>query len=107
MQDTSKREPAYGMWVTLAGVGAVTSITIVALIRYDNATSIVTALGPVTAVIGTLIGAYFGLRGSSLAQQNANAAELQRANAAAPVLTSNGGPPTNDASVKGPGAPVP
>jgi hypothetical protein len=107
MQDTSKREPAYGMWVTLAGVGAVTSITIVALIRYDNATSIVTALGPVTAVIGTLIGAYFGLRGSSLAQQNANAAELQRANAAAPVLTSNGGPPANDASVKGPGAPVP
>ena len=101
MQEKTQREPAYGMWVTLAGVAAVTSITIVALIRYDNATSIVTALGPVTAVIGTLIGAYFGLRGSSLAQQNANAAELQRANAAAnTVVTPNGGPPLTGATVK-------
>ena len=100
MQDKTQREPAYGMWVTLAGVGAVTAITIVALIRYDNATSIVTALGPVTAVIGTLVGAYFGLRGSSLAQQNANAAELQRANAAAPVIVSNGGPPMTEPPIK-------
>src|SRR4051812_26388110 len=100
MQDKSQREPAYGMWVTLAGVAAVTTITIVAVIRYDNATSIATALGPVTAVIGTLIGAYFGLRGSSLAQQNANAAELQRASAAAPVIVSNGGPPMTDPPVK-------
>jgi hypothetical protein len=96
MQDNTKREPAYGMWVTLAGVAAVTAITIVAVFRYDNAASIATALGPVTAVIGTLIGAYFGLRGSSLAQQNANAAEIQRASAAAPtVVTSNGGPPAS------------
>ena len=91
MPDKTQREPAYGMWVTLAGVAAVTSITIVALIRYDNATSIVTALGPVTAVIGTLIGAYFGLRGSSLAQQNANRAELARVAAAQPTfITPNG-----------------
>ena len=106
MPDQTKREPAYGMWVTLAGVAAVTSITIVALIRYDNATSIVTALGPVTAVIGTLIGAYFGLRGSSLAQQNANNAEIQRAQAMAPQLTPNGGPPSAEPPVKGRRAPV-
>jgi hypothetical protein len=105
MPDKTQREPAYGMWVTLAGVGAVTAITIVAVFRYDNAASIATALGPVTAVIGTLIGAYFGLRGSSLAQQNANAAEAQRQNAAAAtVLTTNGGPP--DASRQGQGSPV-
>src|SRR5262245_58521720 len=100
MQQKTQREPAYGMWVTLAGVAAVTAITIVALIRYDNATSIVTALGPVTAVIGTLIGAYFGLRGSSLAQQNAAAAEIQRANAGTTMPSPNGGSPA------GSGAPV-
>ena len=100
MHEKTQREPAYGMWVTLAGVGAVTAITIVALIRYGNATSIVTALGPVTAVIGTLVGAYFGLRGSSLAQQNAAAAEIQRTNAAAGVLSTNGGPPASDPPVK-------
>ena len=91
MHEKTQREPAYGMWVTLAGVGAVTAITIVALIRYGNA---------VTAVIGTRVGAYFGLRGSSLAQQNAAAAEIQRTNAAAGVLSTNGGPPASDPPVK-------
>jgi hypothetical protein len=81
------------MWVILAGLGAVAVITVVALIRYDDPTAIVTALGPVTGVIGTLIGAYFGLRGSSLAQQNANAADVARAQIAAgtpPTLPPNG-----------------
>jgi vacuolar-type H+-ATPase subunit I/STV1 len=101
MPDKTQREPAYGMWVTLAGVAAVTAITVIALIRYKDASSIATALGPATAVIGTLIGAYFGLRGSSLAQQNANTAELQRATVAATVVTSNnGGPPPSDAPLK-------
>jgi hypothetical protein len=81
------------MWVILAGLAAVAVITVVALVRYDDPTAIVTALGPVTGVIGTLIGAYFGLRGSSLAQQNANAAEVARVQAAAgtpPTLPPNG-----------------
>ena len=91
MTNTTKREPAYGMWVTVAGIGAVTAITIVALIRYKDATQIVTALGPVTAVIGTLVGAYFGIRGSSLAQKNANEAELQRATMSPVVMNPNGG----------------
>jgi len=105
MQDNTKREPAYGMWVTLAGVAAVTAITIVALIRYDDATSIVTALGPVTAVIGTLVGAYFGIRGASLAQQNANTAELQRAQVAATTAMASGnGAGPADAVAKAPSA---
>src|SRR3954468_23081033 len=100
---TTKDAP-YGMWVILAGLGAMTIVTIGALVRYSDPTAIVTALGPVTGVIGTLVGAYFGLRGSSLAQQNANAAELERAKAATtivPVVASNGhGDATPAAKVK-------
>ncbi len=86
-----KREPAYAMWVVLAGIGSVAVVTIVAILHYNAAADLVTALGPVTGVIGTLVGAYFGLRGSSLAQKNANMAELQRtAVAGGPPSTSNG-----------------
>jgi hypothetical protein len=37
---------------------------------------------------------------ASLAQQNAAAAEIQRTNAAAGVLSANGGPPASDPPVK-------
>src|SRR4051812_14965426 len=84
---TTTKEGPYGMWVILAGLAAMTIVTVAALVRYDAATDIVTALGPVTGVIGTLVGAYIGLRGSSLAQQHANSAELERAKMATPTLT--------------------
>ena len=76
-QDKTTSDGPYGMWVILAGLAAMTAVTIVALIRYSNPTAIVTSLGPVTGVIGTLVGAYFGMRGSSLAQQHARAVRTQ------------------------------
>jgi hypothetical protein len=92
------------MWVVLAGIASVAVVTMVALVRYDDPTAIVTALGPVAGVIGTLVGAYFGLRGSSLAQQSANAADVARAQIAA------GTPPTllpNGQVITGPTEPAP
>jgi hypothetical protein len=74
------------MYVVLAGIVAVTAVTVVAVFRYDDAAMIVTALGPVVGVIGTLVGAYFGLRGSSLAQQHANAARQQEPSTVVPVV---------------------
>ena len=86
-----RSEGPYALWVILAGIGAVTVVTIAALVRYADPAAIVTALGPVTGVIGTLVGAYFGLRGSSLAQQHASRAETARAAAAAPVWVAGNG----------------
>src|SRR3954469_4181048 len=90
-QNQTGAEGPYAMWVILAGLVAMTVVTGVALVRYSEPTAIVTALGPVTGVIGTLVGAYFGLRGSSLAQQNANRAELARVSAAQPTFISPNG----------------
>src|SRR3954452_8183624 len=99
-QDSART--AYGMWVILAGLAAMTAVTVVALLRYSEPTAIVTALGPVTGVIGTLVGAYFGLRGSSLAQQHAIAGEAAREKAAAAKLSTTNG--HGDASAVGPPA---
>ena len=83
-QDTAKSGNGDGPWgaiVVLAGVFAVMAVSIVAMLKYpeDGATLVVTALGPVVGIIGTLVGAYFGLRGSSLGQQKAADAEIKRA----------------------------
>ena len=82
-QDVAAKKPdgPYGMYVVLAGLLAVTTVALAAIFHYSTATQVVTALGPVTGIIGTLVGAYFGLRGSSLAQQKAADAEAQRAKA--------------------------
>jgi hypothetical protein len=77
-------EPPYAAIVVITGVIAVVSVAIVAMFQYpEDATMVVTALGPVIGVIGTLVGAYFGLRGSSLSHQKAVKAEIRRAEIAA------------------------
>ena len=84
-------EPPYGMIVVMTGLVAVATVAIVAMFQYPNdATMVVTALGPVIGVIGTLVGAYFGLRGSSLGQQKAAEAEIKRAEITAAAVAAKG-----------------
>jgi hypothetical protein len=81
---TGNGEAPYGAIVVITGLVSVVAITIVAMFQYpSDATMVVTALGPVIGVIGTLVGAYFGLRGSSLGQDKAARAEIKRAEIAA------------------------
>ena len=66
------------MYVVLAGLIATTCVALAAIFHYEDATQVVTALGSVTGIVGALVGAYFGLRGASLAQQNARDANAKR-----------------------------
>jgi hypothetical protein len=93
--DAPRKDAPYGMIVVLAGLAAVVLVSLAAMFRFDDATMVVTALGPVTGFIGTLVGAYFGLRGTSLGQQNAAAADVKRAQAESP-------PPPFDSDGLGP-----
>lgn len=84
-------EAPHGAIVVMTGVLSVVAVAIVAMLQYpSDATMVVTALGPVIGVIGTLVGAYFGLRGSSLSQQKAADAEIKRAQIAASAPTTTG-----------------
>jgi hypothetical protein len=85
---SSSDEPAYGAIVVVTGVIAVVAVAIVAMLQYpQDATMVVTALGPVVGIIGTLVGAYFGLRGSSLGHAKAAEAEIKRAEISAGTAT--------------------
>jgi hypothetical protein len=67
--------PAVVAVVAVLGVAAGAAI---AMLHYDTASDAVTVLGPVTAVISSLVTAYFGVRSGSLALQKANEAETIR-----------------------------
>jgi hypothetical protein len=82
------KEPAYAYNVVVAGIIAIVVVTVAAVLKYDLATQVTAAVAPVIGSIGTLVGAYFGLRGSSLGQQKATDAEVRRAQLQAAPATS-------------------
>ena len=71
-QDSSaqseKRQAAWGAWVVVVGLAAIVIIFGIAIARFHKAGEVATAVGSVSGVIAAIIGAYFGLRGSSVAQ---------------------------------------
>jgi uncharacterized membrane protein YdcZ (DUF606 family) len=73
-----KPEPSWGAWVVIAGLVAVVVIFVVAVLHYKSAAEVTTAVGAVSGVIAALVGAYFGIRGATLAQGKAESASAAR-----------------------------
>lgn len=71
-QQASVNQPAYGMWVIVAGLVALVAVSVTAIFHFSDAADVVTAVSPISGVIAALVGAYFGMRGATLAQQKAN-----------------------------------
>jgi hypothetical protein len=69
-QTAQKREWAWGATVVIAGLIAIVLVFVVAVIQFKTAAEVTTAVSTVSGVIAALVGAYFGIRGSSLAQTN-------------------------------------
>jgi hypothetical protein len=71
----------YGAGVVIAGLVVVALTFFAALIAFDKASSVSTALAGVTGVIGTIVGAYFGVQvgseGKARADENARVATNQ------------------------------
>jgi hypothetical protein len=66
---SENREPAYGAHVVMAGLLAMVTVFVVAVLRYKTAADVATSVGAVSAVVAALVGAYFGIRGATLAQK--------------------------------------
>jgi len=66
--DPCKRQAAWGAWIVIAGLVAIVIIFGASLVRFSKASDVATAVGSVSGVIAALIGAYFGIRGSTVAQ---------------------------------------
>jgi hypothetical protein len=64
----------YGVWVVLAGLGVIlAAFTISVFVFEPTAADVSTALAPVTGIVGTIVGAYFGVQVGSQGRQQAEA----------------------------------
>ena len=77
-EGTAKPEPSWGAWVVIAGLVAVVAIFVVAVLHYKTAAEVTTAVGAVSGVIAALVGAYFGIRGATLAQTKVESSSAAR-----------------------------
>jgi hypothetical protein len=68
------QQPAYAARVVIAGLVAIVIVFGVATARFHKAADIATAVGAVSGVIAALVGAYFGIRGATLAQSQSTPA---------------------------------
>jgi len=69
---SSRSQPAYGARVVIAGLTAIVIIFGVAVLRFNKAADVATAVGSVSGIVATLVGAYFGIRGATVAQAQAH-----------------------------------
>jgi hypothetical protein len=64
----------YGVQVVFAGLAVVLAAFAIAVIAYSEASGVSTALAPITGVVGTIVGAYFGVQVGSAGKQGAETA---------------------------------
>ncbi len=74
----STNGPPHGAYVAVVAILAVGVVAAISIMHYKSARDAVTVLGPVTAVISSLVAAYFGVRSGTLAMQKVNEAEAIR-----------------------------
>jgi hypothetical protein len=68
---TVLKEAPWGAVVIIVGLLTIIAIFVTAILHYKQASEVATATSSVSGVIAALVGAYFGIRGSSLAQEKA------------------------------------
>lgn len=62
----------YGLYAVMAGLVVTLAAFIGAVFTYDTSADVATAMGTITPVVGTVVGAYFGVQAGQ-----ASTAELQ------------------------------
>jgi hypothetical protein len=67
----------YGLAVVLAGLAVILIAFFLSLNEYDKAPDVSTALAPVTGVVGTLVGAYFGVQVGAAGKEKAEDARAK------------------------------
>jgi hypothetical protein len=70
----------YGVTVVLAGMGGTLVAFGLALLAFDKASAVSAALAPITGVIGTLVGAYFGVQVGASGKSESEAARTKAEN---------------------------
>lgn len=64
----------YGFWIIITGFVLVFLITLISTFRWAEDTSVATVVGAVASLVGTVVGAFFGVQVGSVGRERAEAA---------------------------------
>jgi hypothetical protein len=64
----------YGFWIIIIGFGLVAFITVVSIFAWSEVTNVATVVGAVSSLVGTVVGAFFGVQVGSVGREKAEAA---------------------------------
>src|SRR5438094_10639418 len=63
-----------GIWIVISGLIAVVIVFAMSMRKFSAAADVVAVLGPITSVVGSLVGAFFGLQLGSAGKEKADEA---------------------------------
>jgi hypothetical protein len=72
----------YGFWIVIAGLVVVGAVFVAAVLKWTTAADVSTAVGSLTGVVGTIIGAFFGVQVGSAGKEKAEAERVAMENKA-------------------------
>ena len=64
----------YGFWIIISGFALVFVITLISTFRWGEVTSVATVVGAVASLVGTVVGAFFGVQVGAVGREKADAA---------------------------------
>jgi hypothetical protein len=64
----------YGFWIIITGFALVAFITMISIFRWAEVTSVVTVVGAVASLVGTVVGAFFSVQVGGVGKERAEAA---------------------------------
>jgi hypothetical protein len=66
----------YGFWLVLSGLVIMGIVFVVAILKWTAAADVAAAVGSLTGVVGTIVGAFFGVQAGASGKEKAEAARV-------------------------------
>ena len=73
-EDIDRLRLRYGFWIIITGFALVFLITLISTFRWVEVTSVATVVGAVASLVGTVVGAFFGVQVGAVGKERADAA---------------------------------
>jgi hypothetical protein len=64
----------YGFWIIIFGFSLVAFIALISIFRWNEVANVATVVGAVSSLVGTVVGAFFGVQFGSAGKERAEAA---------------------------------
>ena len=63
----------YGLWIILEGFLLVALVSVVSIFKWEDVTSVATAIGATTSLVGTVVGSFLGVQVGAAGKERAQA----------------------------------